>query len=110
MFVPLVAGELVDTIVLDHEMLVKPEGFGGEANLSWREWRACFENYMSGVDPNYVELLDESAKATGPITVRAVDPSAHNYAEIEAQRKMDATLYAELTNLLAGEPGQIARN
>eukprot|EP00969_Alexandrium_andersonii_P002451 106538-Alexandrium_andersonii.AAC.1 len=65
---------------------------------------------MSGVDLNYVELLDKSAKAMGPITVRAVDPSAHNFAEVEAQRKMDATLYAELVNLLTGEPSQIARN
>eukprot|EP00969_Alexandrium_andersonii_P239152 10557702-Alexandrium_andersonii.AAC.1 len=70
-------------------MLKEPEGFGGVASLSWREWRACFENYMSGVGPNYVELLDECAKATHPITVRAVGPSAHNFAEIETQRKID---------------------
>eukprot|EP00969_Alexandrium_andersonii_P174540 7717548-Alexandrium_andersonii.AAC.1 len=62
---------MVDTIERDLEMLVEPEGFGGEDNLSWREWRACFENYMSGMNPNWVELLDECAKATRPITVRA---------------------------------------
>eukprot|EP00969_Alexandrium_andersonii_P349823 15431931-Alexandrium_andersonii.AAC.1 len=45
---PLVVGGMVDTIVEDHEMLAKPEGFGGEDNLSWRERRACFENYMRG--------------------------------------------------------------
>eukprot|EP00969_Alexandrium_andersonii_P215422 9515034-Alexandrium_andersonii.AAC.1 len=70
MVAPSVAGVMVDTIERDIEMLVEPEGFGGE-NLSWREWRACFENYMSGMNPNWVELLDERAKATRPITVRA---------------------------------------
>eukprot|EP00969_Alexandrium_andersonii_P124202 5488547-Alexandrium_andersonii.AAC.1 len=66
MVAPPVGGGLVDT-----KLLVKPKGFGGEANQSWREWRTCFENYMSRVDLNYAVLLDESAKATGPITVLA---------------------------------------
>eukprot|EP00969_Alexandrium_andersonii_P226745 10012974-Alexandrium_andersonii.AAC.1 len=74
-------------------MLVKPECFGrfllDDAEQSWREWRTRFENYMSCVDPIYDVLLDESAKAEGPIRVPKVDPSAHNFEEIEAQRKMD---------------------
>eukprot|EP00969_Alexandrium_andersonii_P367127 15470027-Alexandrium_andersonii.AAC.1 len=75
--------------LVDAKLLVKPKGFGREANQSWREWRFCFKNYMSCVDLNYSVLLDESAKATGPITVLAVDPSAHSYPEIEARRKMN---------------------
>eukprot|EP00969_Alexandrium_andersonii_P051573 2265376-Alexandrium_andersonii.AAC.1 len=57
-----------------------------------------------------VDLLDESAKATGPITVLAVDPSARNYNEIEARRKTNVTLYATLASLLSGKPGQMALN
>eukprot|EP00969_Alexandrium_andersonii_P127593 5640053-Alexandrium_andersonii.AAC.1 len=91
-------------------MLTEHEGFEGEVNPSWRKWRACLENYVSGMSPNWVELLDECAKAARPITARAVDPSAHGFAETETQRKMDATLSTELINLLAGEPDQIARN
>eukprot|EP00969_Alexandrium_andersonii_P279220 12341607-Alexandrium_andersonii.AAC.1 len=59
--------------LVDAKLLVKPKGLGGEANQSWREWRFCFENYMSCVDLTYAVLLDESAKAPSPITVLAVD-------------------------------------
>eukprot|EP00969_Alexandrium_andersonii_P045379 1992727-Alexandrium_andersonii.AAC.1 len=105
MAVPPAGGGLVDT-----KLLVKPKSFGGEANQSWREWRFCFENSMSCVDLNYAMLLDESAKATGPIAVLAVGPAAPNYAEIEARRKTNVTLYAALASLLSGKPGQMVRN
>eukprot|EP00969_Alexandrium_andersonii_P186331 8231837-Alexandrium_andersonii.AAC.1 len=88
-------------------MPVKPECFRGDANQSWRKWRARFENYVSGVDSL---LLEESAKATRPITVRAMNSAAHNVVEIEARQKMNVKLYTELASLLSGKPGQIAKD
>eukprot|EP00969_Alexandrium_andersonii_P349304 15430739-Alexandrium_andersonii.AAC.1 len=89
---------------------MKPEGFGSDANQSWRKWRTSFEYYMGSVDPLYEELSSSSAKAARPITMRAVSSRAHNVAEIDALQKMNLRIYTELDSLLSGEPGQIAKN
>eukprot|EP00969_Alexandrium_andersonii_P246911 10911997-Alexandrium_andersonii.AAC.1 len=88
----------------DPKKLLKPESFGSDAQQSWRKWRTSFEYYMGGLDPIYAELLDKSAKASGPITMRA------DMAEIDTRQKMNTRIYAELAELPSGKPGQIAKN